>query len=150
MQYNRWTICDNANAIEEIREDTNVPRNVIVTELNLSGSNSKDTNGMCTIYIYIFFLDLLSSDITCYNFNAKDMCIINKNSYDIEQCNTTDVTCDKSDNNLTICENANVIEEMREDTNVPRNVIVTELNLSGPNSKDTNGMCTIYIYIFFL
>jgi len=76
---------DNANAIEEIREDTNVPRNVIVTELNLSDPNSKNTNG--TIYIY-FFLDLLSSNITNYNFNIKDMCIMNKNFYDVEQCRT--------------------------------------------------------------
>jgi len=73
----------------------------------------------------------------------------NKNSYNIGQCNTTDVTYDKSDDNLTNCDNANAIEEIREDTNVPRNVIVTELNLSDPNSKNTNGTCTIYIYIYF-
>jgi len=43
------------------------------------------------------------------------MCIMNKNSYDIEQCNTTDVTCD--DNNLTNRDNAKAIEEIRRDTN---------------------------------
>jgi|GEM_PF-5771767 len=74
----------------------------------------------------------------------------NKNSYNIGQCNTTDVTCDKSDDdNLTSYDNANAIEEIKEDTNVPGNVIVTELNLSDPNSKNTHGMCTIYIYIYF-
>jgi len=111
------------------------------------------------IYIYFFFIDLLSSDITSYNFNAKDMCIMNKNSYDIEQCNITDIICDKSDDdNLTNCDNA--IEEIREDTNVPRNVpgqhaclldmrvvwvIVTELNLSDPNSNKYVQFMT-YIY----
>jgi len=75
----------------------------------------------------------------------------NKNSYNIGQCNTTDVTCDKSnDSNLIICDNANAVEEIREDTNVPRNVIVTELNLSDPNNKDKNGTCTIYILFRFI
>jgi len=53
--------------------------------------------------------------------------------------------CDKSDDNLTNCDNANAIEEIREDTNVPRNVIVTEINLSDPNSKNTKGTYTIHI-----
>jgi len=76
------------------------------------------------------------------------MCIMNKNSYDIEQCNTTDVTCDKSDDsNLIICDNTNAIEEIREDTNVPRNVIVTELNLSDPNSNNINVYNSYDLYI---
>jgi len=71
----------------------------------------------------------------------------NKNTYDIGQCNTTNVTCDKSDDkNLTNCDNANAIEEIREDTNV----IVTKLNLSDFNSKNTNGTCTIYTFFRFI
>jgi len=70
---------------------------------------------------------------------------VNEKSYDIEQCNTTNVTCDRSnDINLSICD-ANVIEVMRGNTNesTDTNITDTGFDISDPKSNNVNSMYKI-------